>query len=269
MHDHPDIHENDSTPVRRKGIGGHQSANAATHIWLTPPAIIKALGPFDLDPCGAPDPTILPTARMTYVLPQDGLALQWHGPVWLNPPYGAFAERWLEKLAHHADGIALIFARTETEAFHEQIWRKAEALLFLRGRLYFHYPDGRRAAANGGAPSVLIAYGADNADRLHDSLTEQTLDGHFVPLKRGAMLHYAAAVPQEMANDDAPSWREAVLAFLQGQKTATTLKDIYAAFENHPKTEANPNWKAKIRQTLARASVPSQGPAQYALALSA
>ena len=36
---------------KRKGIGGHQSANMRTEEWLTPPEILKPLGEFDLDPC--------------------------------------------------------------------------------------------------------------------------------------------------------------------------------------------------------------------------
>ena len=33
------------------GIGGHQRARGGTVEWLTPPKILDALGPFDLDPC--------------------------------------------------------------------------------------------------------------------------------------------------------------------------------------------------------------------------
>jgi hypothetical protein len=33
---------------RRNGIGGHQSAKMINDEWITPPEIIKALGPFDL-----------------------------------------------------------------------------------------------------------------------------------------------------------------------------------------------------------------------------
>ena len=36
------------------------------------------------------------------------------------------------------DGIALIFARTETEGFVREVWGKADAVLFLHGRLNFH-----------------------------------------------------------------------------------------------------------------------------------
>ena len=144
-------------------MGAHQSRNAQTTTWLTPPHIIDALGPFDLDPCAAPG---WATATEQYVLPQDGLALPWHGIVWLNPPYGSEVWAWLDRLAGHGSGIALIFARTETTGFVEQVWRKATGILFLHGRLHFHRPDGSRAPANSGAPSCLVAYGREGAERL-------------------------------------------------------------------------------------------------------
>lgn len=50
--------------------------------------------------------------------------------------------------------------------FFDHVWAKAHGMLFLEGRLHFHHVDGRRAAANAGAPSVLVAYGERNADAL-------------------------------------------------------------------------------------------------------
>lgn len=158
-----------------QGIGGHQSSRAKTTTWLTPPHILDALGHFDLDPCAHPD---WMTADSHICLPDDGLAAEWAGDVWLNPPYGAETWAWLDRLAEHGSGIALIFARTETAGFIEQVWKKADALLFLHGRLHFHNDAGIRAATNSGGPSVLIAYGDDMAERLRTA----RLDGTFVPL---------------------------------------------------------------------------------------
>ena len=152
-----------SAPVAARAMGGHQSHNATTTTWLTPPHILAALGPFDLDPCGHPN---WPTAKRLICLPDDGLTAEWKGRVWLNPPYGNDGWQWLDKLAEHGSGTALIFARTETAGFVEQVWRKADALLFLHGRLHFHHADGTRAKANSGAPSVLVAYGQKDADAL-------------------------------------------------------------------------------------------------------
>lgn len=159
-------------------MGSHQSARAKSTTWLTPPEIINALGPFDTDPCAAPSPRPWPTAARHIELPEDGLTAEWGGRVWLNPPYSSAAWKWLAKLAEHGDGIALIFARTETAGFVREVWGKATAILFLHGRLHFHHADGTRAAANGGAPSCLIAYGEASATRL----LEAGLSGTFIRL---------------------------------------------------------------------------------------
>lgn len=150
-------------------IGGHQSARMVSDTWLTPPAILAALGEFDLDPCAAPEPRPWPTAAQHYTRDDDGMAQEWKGRVWLNPPYSREAARWLRRLAEHGHGTALVFARTETAWFVEHVWKRASLLLFLAGRIHFHYPDGRRAPANSGAPSVLVAYGDADAERLAQS----------------------------------------------------------------------------------------------------
>lgn len=156
------------------GMGDHQSPQAATTTWLTPPEIIEALGPFDIDPCAAPSPRPWDTAKCHIELPDDGLVAEWDGMVWCNPPYGRETWAWLNRLSEHGSGIALIFARTETDGFVSSVWRRATAILFLHGRLHFHLADGTRAKANSGAPSALIAYGEEAAQRLHDSGLEGT-----------------------------------------------------------------------------------------------
>lgn len=157
----------------RKGttIAGTHSGRAITHDWITPREIIAALGgpeAFDLDPCQSPTQPWL-CAKRGIVQPRDGLAEPWEGRVWCNPPYSVHASQWLAKLARHGRGTALIFARTETEMFFAHVWGVASAILFLDGRLHFHYPDGRRAEANAGGPSCLIAYGEDDACCLASS----------------------------------------------------------------------------------------------------
>ncbi len=224
-----------------RSMGSHQSARMASCVWLTPPEIIAPLGSFDLDPCAAPEPRPWPTAAEHIALPRDGLAEVWSGRVWLNPPYGppTIIGPWLRRMARHGKGTALVFARTETALFFETIWRRATALLFLEGRLHFHYPDGRRAAANSGAPSVLCSYGHEDADVL----AECGLAGQFVPLRLKRALVVLALEP---------TWREAVLAWVRRQRGPIVLADAYRAFARHPKAARNPNYRAKIRQTLQR-----------------
>lgn len=154
--------------MRANGMGGHQSAAMLKDEWLTPPEILAALGSFDLDPC-SPIQRPWDTAQTHFTKLDDGLKKPWHGRVWLNPPYGLEVADWLRRLIAHGDGIALIFARTETAMFFECVWRAANAVFFFEGRLFFHHVDGARASANAGAPSCLVAYGENNVDAIKKS----------------------------------------------------------------------------------------------------
>jgi hypothetical protein len=145
--------------TRREGL--------TTDDWITPKWLVDRLGPFDLDPCACiPQPW--PCATRQYTIEDNGLMLPWEGMVWCNPPYGRSTAAWLDRLSLHGNGVALVFARTETSCFFGSVWPRASALLFLRGRLTFHYPLGNapKAGHNSGGPSVLIAYGSAAAERL-------------------------------------------------------------------------------------------------------
>lgn len=152
-----------------------------TNRWLTPNWIVESLGEFDLDPCGAPNHTL---AAETYLLEngQDGLLLPWNGRVWLNPPYGKEMPPFIEKMAHHRNGIAFIFARTETKMFHQYVWPVATGMLFLRGRVRF-MDANKSVQADANAPSVLIAYSERDAEILANS----SVPGKYVHLNGPAV----------------------------------------------------------------------------------
>lgn len=147
------------------GLSAHQSPRAKSVTWLTPPEWIKALGPFDTDPCCPPNMP-WPTAKFMFTEDIDGLEQEWRGRVWLNPPFGRQWPAWVERLAAYGNGIALIPARTETADFYRLVWDRADAVCFVKGRPHFHREDGSRAPFNSGAPIALVAYGFPNATRL-------------------------------------------------------------------------------------------------------
>lgn len=149
-------------------LSGHQSARMKNDEWLTPPEILWALGNFDIDPCA---PVVRPwdTAARYYTVEDNGLEKPWEGRVWLNPPFGREAVKWLRKMRDHGNGVALIPARTETAMFYECVWGSADGVLFIKGRPHFHYVDGRQADFNSGAPIALVAYGRDKLDALSKS----------------------------------------------------------------------------------------------------
>jgi len=146
---------------------GNEATVAKTEVWLTPPHIVEALGEFDLDPCSAED---MPwqIAKNKYTEKDDGLVQQWSGRVFMNPPYGPKLDKFLHKLAEHGDGIALVFARTETRAFFRNVWGRADAIMFLKGRVRFYRPNGTQGQSSG-SPSCLIAYGENNVKALYES----------------------------------------------------------------------------------------------------
>ena len=150
------------------GLSAHQSARMMNDEWLTPPEVLRPLGPFDLDPC-APITRPWDTAKHHYTVLDDGLSKQWAGRVWCNPPFGREAAKWLRRMAQHGNGIALIPARTETAMFYEAVWGSADAVLFIKGRPHFHFVTGERAPFNSGAPICLVAYGKANVQPLLDS----------------------------------------------------------------------------------------------------
>lgn len=67
-------------------------------------------------------------------------------------------------MASHNNGIALIFARTDTRMFHDYVFN-ADAILFIKGRLSFYDVKGIKGGT-AGAPSCLVAYGAKAVERL-------------------------------------------------------------------------------------------------------
>ena len=160
----------------------HERTADGKEDWITPKAIIDALGgyqAFDLDPCASMTQP-WPCARASFTRADNGLLKPWVGRVWLNPPYGRSTSPWLARMAEHGDGIALIFARTETQMFQDYVFARATALWFFRKRLRFHNPDGTLPDADAGAPSVLVSYGGAAMAQL---IGQKGLRGHFIRLR--------------------------------------------------------------------------------------
>jgi hypothetical protein len=216
----------------------HHSAKNQTNEWATPPHILKALGLFDLDPCAMVDRP-WSTALHHYTVEDDGLSRPWWGRVFLNPPYSLeLIKKFMARMADHDNGIALIFARTCTGWFHQYVFNRADSILFLEGRLHFHRPDGSRAPENGGAPSVLIAYGEGNMDALADS----GLPGRHVPLNTLPMVVVTVS----------PSWKKVVGIALTRLNGKGSTQQVYQMVERlaPDKVRANRHYREKVRQQL-------------------
>ena len=211
--------------------------------WFTPPQIVKALGSFDLDPCTHVDrPWDTAVAHLT--IEDNGLLLPWAGRVWMNPPYTRDQiGLWFSKLAEHGNGCALVFNRSDTEWYQDYVFPHATSILYKRGRIHFHYLDGTRAKSNSGAPSVIIAYGENNADAIEDS----GIKGHHQYLGSNLLVI-------GLAREYGKTWKVVVGEAIRDLGDQAKVQDIYeAVLELAPKkVRENKNHKAKIRQTLQR-----------------
>ena len=149
--------------------------------WLTPPAVVEALGKFDLDPCGAPGHRL---AENTYLLEDgdDGLLDPWFGRVWLNPPYGRTMRMWVERLVEHGTGTALIPVAAGTKLWQEVVFREASAIHFYRHRIKFLRRDGKDDNMVSPQASAIVAFGDIDAD----ALVKSGLPGVVIDLRRGA-----------------------------------------------------------------------------------
>jgi DNA N-6-adenine-methyltransferase (Dam) len=151
-------------------MGAHQSSASAGVDWLTPPVWLDGLGKFDLDPCVA-ERMPWPTAPVMWTRTDNGLQKDWFGRVWCNPPYGPprIIEPWMARMADHNNGVALIFARTDTACWHKFVFPVAIGALFVQGRPNFHTVTGAKSLKNCGAPVALLAYGVDNMHAIAES----------------------------------------------------------------------------------------------------
>lgn len=150
----------DSITSYHRGEAGknkpHVSYNSGENEWYTPPEYIEAarrvLGTIDLDPASSDHANETVKAAKFYTIETDGLAHQWQGKVWMNPPYaGDWIKQFASKFASHVkqgditEGIVLVNNATETQWFLELV-KTASAIVFLTGRIKYLSPTGEKNA---------------------------------------------------------------------------------------------------------------------------
>ena len=138
----------------------HRAQGTGENEWYTPPEHIEAarelLGVIDLDPASSAKAQTVVKAAKFYTLADDGLKHNWHGRVWLNPPYAQpaiqrFAEMMVQEFnaGRVSEAVMLTHNYTDTEWFH--IAESAcSAICFTRGRIAFLDPNGKKAAPTQG-----------------------------------------------------------------------------------------------------------------------
>ena len=132
----------------------HVANNSGNNEWYTPSEYIEAareaMGSIDTDPASNDIANKVVKAEKYYTIETDGLAHDWHGNVWMNPPYSSdlitkFIEKLKEQRENYEQAIILVNNATETQWFYE-IVKIASAVCFPKSRVKFYMPDGKTGA---------------------------------------------------------------------------------------------------------------------------
>lgn len=139
--------------IRSTRLGVHFSS--ATDEWSTPQDLFDQLNTefkFTLDVCASPENA---KCKRFFTRETDGLAQQWSGVCWMNPPYGDVIGNWIAK-AHQTGKsntvVCLVPARTDTAWWWD--YARHGEVRFLRGRLKF---GGAESSAP--FPSAVVIFG--------------------------------------------------------------------------------------------------------------
>jgi phage N-6-adenine-methyltransferase len=157
------------------------------HGWGTPPdlaaALANAVGGFDLDAAspGAADSAI--PARHHFTEADNALAMEWHGQVFMNPPYGRTLAKWVAKALGEASAgrasfvIGLLPVRADTRWWHDHIVGVAD-IFALKGRLRFGNSE-----ENAPFSSAVVVWWSGRPDEVvRRRIAEALVDAWHIPV---------------------------------------------------------------------------------------
>lgn len=158
-----------------RDLSDHELLNQSTsNEWYTPAVYIEAarevMGSIDLDPASCAFANQMVKAARYYTIHDDGLLQDWHGNVWLNPPYGRLNGKsnqalWSQKLiAEHRTGrvrqaLMLTNVATGTRWF-SPLWDFP--ICFVVGRIQF-YTDGYKLGQGATHDNAIVYLGENDA----------------------------------------------------------------------------------------------------------
>ncbi len=154
--------------------------------WYTPARYVEAarevMGSIDLDPASCKEANMVVRASKFYTERENGLAHDWYGNVWLNPPYGrtdhygsnigAFAIKLIEeyKQSKVNQAILLSTAKVSTSWF-SLFWEYP--ICFVDHIVGFYIPSkGKELKAHSHIHDTIFVYLGANEQRFIDIFSQ-------------------------------------------------------------------------------------------------
>ena len=123
-------------------------------------------GTIDLDPASSALANETVKAEKFFSKDDDGLAQEWHGNIWLNPPYtNGVIQKFVSKLlaSNFTSAIVLVDAATDTKWFGH-LADACAGIVFTSGRVNC-LPHGKKNSSNPTRGSAIFYIG-DNAEKF-------------------------------------------------------------------------------------------------------
>jgi phage N-6-adenine-methyltransferase len=151
------------------GHGGSQlNQQSLSNEHYTPAKYIEAvrsvLGEIDLDPASCEEANRVVKATVFFTKDDDGLAKEWVGRVWLNPPYGDEVGKFIAKLTSEINAgnvdaaVVLVNAHCTDTIWFQPLWDGCQC--FTNHRINFTGDDERSGSTHG---SVFVYFGPNES----------------------------------------------------------------------------------------------------------
>lgn len=147
----------------RLGFGVANSHQGKNDDCYTPPEIFHAMNiEFEMDVCAPVGGLPWIPARKFLSELDDGLTAEWHGSVWMNPPFSKPLP-WVQRFIEHGDGIALV--PTSNGKWMDLLWN-SDASWSLVHKPRFIRPDGTQHERPLPTRIWLVAFGDRHVEAI-------------------------------------------------------------------------------------------------------
>ena len=107
----------------------------------TPKFIFDQLGcVFDLDVASSDNENIQVPTKSRFTIEDDALVQEWHGLVWMNPPFSK-PSPWVDKWLAHGNGVALLPLSGNSQ-WWQRMWKSEASVIMMRPNIGFLNTEG-------------------------------------------------------------------------------------------------------------------------------